>query len=112
MLSQIMQMCLRVEVARSSFFEKHVLMQWSVKTVPDWVDKHVCTLIQQRVRFCGNCAFLMVRGTMMTLCRERKKQEAGSLLCKRLYGLMTFPLCVFAQQHLVWFKVPLLFLRI
>lgn len=77
----------------SSFFENHVLTQWSVRGVSEWVDKLVWWVqIQQRARFYGSCGFLMPIPCGFhnaSLCKERKRQEAGSLLCKRVCGLMT-----------------------
>lgn len=69
------------------------------------------TLTQQKRRGSGGCGCLMVQGIMMTLSvgREKKKQEPGSVSYKRADRLMTFPACVFAQGHMVWFMVPLLF---
>lgn len=71
LLSQIMKTYLRGGFARSSFFEKHVLTQWSVRGIPDWVDK--CAWWIQRGRFCRSCGFFIMRGTMMTLCVWREK---------------------------------------
>lgn len=108
-----MQLCLRGAFARISFFANHVLTWWSEEEL--WAGllsmSGEYTLTQQRWRGPGGC--LVARGIMMTLCvgRERKRQEPGSVSCERADGLMTFPACVFAQWHLVWFEVPLLFFK-